>query len=494
MIAGVALASIAIVPLVAAGLSWIAAERVKRIATVSAGFVSFLSAIAITSLLAGGQHSLHLGSLLTADPLSAVFCLAATFLYSATSAYSLGYVKHRDAGSSTLFNQRFFIGLNIFCWAMNMATIVNGLALVWVAIEITTVISALLVALDDTDGATEASWKYMLIASMGLGLALLATVLIYAAGAVGIGHGFSIGFTPIMAAAKKLPPQMVRLAFVLAVLGYGTKMGLAPVHTWLPDAHSEAPTPISALLSGALLAVSFYAILRYFQVAETTLGPAFCRDVLLAFGLLSLLLASLYLASQRDLKRLLAYSSVEHMGILAIGMSFAAPIAITGVLLQVLAHACAKSTAFFGAGSLKEKLHTKDMTTMRGGIHLLPWSGTILLLAVLALSGLPPFAIFRSEFLIVQGGLATSSGIAASALVVLVTAAFFGLSWSTSRILLAPASRDAPRRGELSAWMVAPMVVGIGLLAVLGVHVPGGLIHLLHRAAAELHTPGRVSR
>ena len=170
-------------------------------------------------------------------------------------------------------------------------------------------------------------------------------------------------------------PDVVRLAFVLAVLGFGTKMGLVPVHTWLPDAHSEAPTPVSALLSGSLLAVSFYAILRYFQIAVRTLGPVFPRNVLLIFGLASLLLAALYLLSQRDLKRLLAYSSVEHMGILAIGMSFGAPIAIVGVLLHVLAHAAAKGTAFFGAGSVVRKFGTKDMTKIRGGIGALPWSG-----------------------------------------------------------------------------------------------------------------------
>ncbi len=489
-----ALVTIAIAPLVATALSWLAGARTARTATVLAGGASFASAVWLTAHLASGPRSVGLGSWLSAGSLSVVFCLVTTFLYAATSVYSVGYLAHRDGGSSNRFNRRFLLGLNVFCWAMDIATIVNGLALVWVAIEITTVVSALLVALDDTDGATEASWKYLLIASMGLGLALLATVLIYAAGAVGIGHGFSIGFGPLVDAARKLPPEMVRLAFVLAVLGYGTKMGLAPVHTWLPDAHSEAPTPVSALLSGSLLAVSFYAILRFDQVATRSLDPGFPRDVLLAFGIASLLLASLYLALQRDLKRLLAYSSVEHMGILAIGMSFAAPVAITGVLLQVLAHAAAKSTAFFGAGSLKEKLHTKDMTVIRGGARLLPWSGAMLLLAVLALSGLPPFGIFRGEFLIVSGGMAASGGFVAAALVVLVTIAFFGLSWHTTRILLAPAPEGSPGRGELSGWMVVPMVAGIVALVVLGVHVPAQLMHLIDRAAHELSASGAKRR
>ncbi len=191
---------------------------------------------------------------------------------------------------------------------------------------------------------------------------------------------------------------------MLAVLGYGTKVGLFPVHTWLPDAHSEAPTPVSALLSGSLLAVSFYAILRYFQIATSTLGSAFPREVLLAFGVASLLLAALYLLDQRDLKRLLAYSSIEHMGILAIGVSFGAPIALAGVMLHVLAHAAAKGNAFMGAGVLVIKFGSKQISAQRGALDLLPWSGPLFLLAVLALSAMPPFGIFRSEFQIVAGG------------------------------------------------------------------------------------------
>ena len=200
---------------------------------------------------------------------------------------------------------------------MLAAPLMSSLALLWVAIEVTTVISALLVAIEDTDGAAEAAWKYVLIASAGLGLALLATIFAYYAGAQVLGQSYDLAFSPLLHARRRLPHTPVRLAFVLAVLGYGTKMGLFPVHTWLPDAHSEAPTPVSALLSGSLLAVSFYAILRYYQVAAAALGPRFPRDVLLAFGVASLLLAALYLFDQRDIKRLLAYSSVEHMGILA---------------------------------------------------------------------------------------------------------------------------------------------------------------------------------
>ncbi|MGH9017798.1 MAG: proton-conducting transporter membrane subunit, partial [Acidimicrobiales bacterium] len=270
------------------------------------------------------------------------------------------------------------------------------------------------------------------------------------------------------------------------------------VHTWLPDAHSEAPTPVSALLSGALLATSFYAILRYFQIAVRTLGPTFPRNVLLIFGLASLLLAALYLLSQRDIKRLLAYSSVEHMGILAIGMSFGAPIAVVGVMLHVLAHAAAKGTAFFGAGSVVRKFATKDMAAIRGGVGLLPWSGPMLVAAVLALSAMPPFGIFRSEFLIVSGGLSDPHDTVTAVLIILVTVAFFGLSWFTTQTMLTPEDSPVtsdgtmvavPIKGEVSYWIVAAMVLGLVALIILGVHPPAQLSHLLQRAAGDLGVP-----
>ncbi|MHB1928447.1 MAG: proton-conducting transporter transmembrane domain-containing protein, partial [Acidimicrobiales bacterium] len=282
-----------------------------------------------------------------------------------------------------------------------------------------------------------------------------------------------------------------------------TKMGLVPVHTWLPDAHSEAPTPISALLSAALLAVCFYAILRYYQITERAVGPGFPRAVLLGFGLASLVLAALAVAVQRDLKRLLAYSSVEHMGVMCIGMSFAAPLAIVGVLLHVLAHAAAKGSAFFGAGSVVRKFGSKDLHAVRGGATLLPFSGPLLVLAVLALSAMPPFGIFRSEFMIVSGGLATPGDAAPAVLVVLVTVAAMGLTWYVGQTMLspppsavpldagavaveAPTRPSRPARGETSWWIVAAMVIGLAGLVLLGVHPPAPLSVLLRRAAFEL--------
>jgi hydrogenase-4 component F len=514
--------AVLIVPLAAGVISFAAPGRVAAAVTVVSGLASFALVLALVPGAGHGRLS-HLPGYLSADAVSVIFLLGTGFLYAAVAVYAAGYVRDRDAR----YQRRFYAGFNVFAWAMLAAPLMSSLALLWIAIEVTTIVSALLVAIEalptkEGDGAAEAAWKYVLIASAGLGLALLATVFAYYAGAQVLGEHYNLAIQPLVQAGSRLPRTPVRLAFLLAVLGYGTKAGFAPVHTWLPDAHSEAPTPVSALLSGALLATSFYAILRFYQVAAAALGTGFPRDALLAFGVASLLLASLYVFGQRDVKRLLAYSSVEHMGILAIGVSFGAPIALAGVLLHVMAHAAAKGSAFMGAGVFTVKYRTKQMAAMRDGMRLLPWSGPLFLLAIFALSAFPPFGIFRSEFQIVAGGLSSGSYAAAAVLVVLVTIAFFGLATSATSMLLSPAPRGAAAGreqtaaqataengagnadgagvalrtrapashvlapGEPSAWMVVPVLAGLAVLVLLGVHPPSELTGLITQAVAQL--------
>jgi hydrogenase-4 component F len=481
------LAAIALVPLAVTFVTWWAPPVLSRLLTVMSGTAVFVLGL----LLVPGTSShasVVVGPILEADALSVVFLLTTAFLYATTAVFSIGYLRVPAGEAGRRYSKRFYAGLNAFCWAMIVAPVVDGLSLLWIAVEVTTIVSALLVALDDTDGATEAAWKYVLLASLGLGIALLATVFTYYAGSRVFGATYDLSYDRLLRGAARFPKDVVRLADLLAVIGYGTKMGLVPMHTWLPDAHSEAPTPISALLSGALLATSFYAVLRFFQVSVRCVGPSFPRTVLLVFGLASLVLAAFYLLSQRDLKRLLAYSSVEHMGILAVGMSFAAPVAIVGVLLHVIAHGAAKGTAFFGAGSVVRKFHSKDLLRIRGGISLLPWSGPMLVLAVLALSAMPPFGLFRSEFLIVRGGLSDPSDAITAVLVLLVSLAFLGLSWYATGTMATPSGSASAglERGETSRFIAAAMVVGLAALVLLGVHLPGQLSELLHRAAAQL--------
>ena len=357
------------IPLAAGIVALVVPARAAAAVTVVAGLASFGLVLALVP--AAAHRTLSYVSYFRIDAISAIFMLATGFLYAIVAIYSAGYVQRETEQESPADRRRYarhlYALFNLFGWSMLVAPMMNSLALLWIAVEVTTVISALLVALENSDAAVEAAWKYVLIASAGLGLGLLATIFAYFAGAQVLGQHYDLALNTILGVGGRLAHTPVRFAFMLAVLGYGTKVGLFPVHTWLPDAHSEAPTPVSALLSGSLLAVSFYAILRYYQIAVATLGTGFPRDVLLAFGVASLLLAALYLLDQRDIKRLLAYSSVEHMGILAIGVSFGAPIALAGVMLHVLAHAAAKGNAFMGAGVLVIKFGSKQMAAQRGG-------------------------------------------------------------------------------------------------------------------------------
>jgi hydrogenase-4 component F len=535
----VVLVALLAMPIVAIIVCTIASPDVASWATMVAGAISLALTLALVP--AAGDHAVHIG-FLRADALSVVFLLATAFLYFVVAVYAHGYLhgeRHMDGFHR--YTRLFLTGLNIFAWSMLCAPVMDGLALLWVAVEITTIVSALLVAIDDTDGATEAAWKYVLLASSGLGIALLATIFMYYAGVTSLGTTYDLAFAPLLRHAPELPASPVKLAFVLAVVGFGTKVGLVPMHTWLPDAHAEAPTPVSALLSGALLSVSFYAVLRYYQVASAALGSQFPSRVLVVFGVASLLLAALYVLEQRDVKRLLAYSSVEHMGILAIGVSFGAPLAAAGIFLHILAHAAAKGGAFMGAGALMRAFHTKDLSRIRDAMGRLPLTAPVFLALLLGLSGLPPSGIFRSELMIIAGGFSSHSDWIAAALVFMVTIAFVGVVTAMTRVICAPAADTADtadmadmadmaenspnsiatpghvaarvskpgdrlvelhpvpravvqrrRAAEPSYAMLLAMTLCLLVLLMLGIHPPGSLVTLIHAASDQLIGAGSV--
>ena len=426
---------------------------------------------------------------LRADALSIVFLVPTTFLYTTTPIFTGGYLHLPEGDAGRRYASRFYTGLNIFCWSMAVAPLVNGLALLWVAIEVTTVVSALLVAIDDTDGATEAAWKYVLLASLGLGhRTAWRRSSCTTPGPRVFGSSYDLSYGKLLSGAHAFPTDVVRLADVLAVLGFGTKMGLVPVHTWLPDAHSEAPTPVSALLSGALLATSFYAILRYFQMRVRSLGPTFPRNVLLIFGLASLVLAALYLLSQRDLKRLLAYSSVEHMGILAIGMSFGAPSrswACCCTSSRTLQRRARHSSERDRWCESSDKGHDR----IRGGVRDSSVERTDARarrtrpLRDAALRHLPERVPHRLGRPIGSAG-RRRGGARRTRYSGLLRAVVVHDPDDAHAV---PA-REGLRlgRGETSRLIVVAMVAGLVGLVILGIHVPGQLSDLLHRAATQL--------
>jgi hydrogenase-4 component F len=485
------------VPLVAVLLTLLDGWRLARAATLVSGLVSLGLAIVIAITVEHGRVLDTADGWLRLDSLGAVFMLATGLLYAMAAVFSIGYlgVEETRPGFAP-FAKRYFALLNLFGWTMLLVPLAADFGTLWVAVELTTIISALLVAIDRTDAALEASWKYVLIASSGLGIALLSIILMYATGTHALGTAYIPRFTRFIAHAHGLSPDAVRLSFVLALVGFGTKVGFVPVHTWLPDAHSEAPAPVSAMLSGSLLAAAFYAILRFFQVAVANGDRSFAEHALIVFGVISLVAASFFVLRQGNFKRLLAYSSIEHMGIIALGIGFGAPLAVAGALLHVITHASAKGLAFFGSGSLLRGYGTKEIDGVTDAGRRMPWTGPMFMAAALALAGLPLSGVFRSEFEIVMGGFARPQYVGVTILLVFVNIAFFGIIWNVGRMVLSPAAAPAagssapqPAVGERSPWMIAGMLGCLFVVVALGVHLPGDLSALLTNAGHRLAAP-----
>jgi hydrogenase-4 component F len=486
------------VPMIAVLVSLSSGWRVARIATLIAGLASLGLAIGLALSVEHGTslHTAH--GWLALDSLGAVFLVTTGLLYAAAGVFSIGYLRLDEREPDfPRFARRYFALLNLFGWTMLLVPLASDFGTLWVAVELTTIVSALLVAIDRTDAALEASWKYVLVASCGLGIALLSIIVLYATGTHALGSSYLPRFTRFAAHGSALSRDAVQLSFVLAVVGFGTKVGFVPTHTWLPDAHSEAPAPVSALLSGALLASAFYAILRFFQVAVAAGERSFAEHVLIVFGAISLIAASLFVLRQRNFKRLLAYSSIEHMGVIALGVGFGAPLAVAGALLHVITHASAKGLAFFGAGSLLRGYDTKEVDGVTGAATVMPWTGPMFLAAALALCGLPLSGVFRSEFQIVAGGFAEPQYVGVTLLLVFVNVAFFGVLWHAGRMVLTPPDEatgtpsESRRPGEQSRWMVAAMLACLFVVVALGVHLPSALSTLIAHASHLLSSPAR---
>jgi hydrogenase-4 component F len=321
------------------------------------------------------------------------------------------------------------------------------------------------------------------IGSAGLAVGLLGIVLMYAAGIASLGDHYSPTYTTLAGAAPHLNRALVHAGFAFALVGFGTKVGLVPMHAWLPDAHSEGPSPISAMLSGALLAGALYAVLRLGAIAQGTVGASYVHVLLLTFGVMSLLLAGFFALRQTNYKRLLAYSSIEHMGIVSLGLGIGGPIAAYGAFFHVLVHAAGKTLAFFGAGGLLSRYESRDVADVRGVMRAAPFTGAMVLLGALAIAGLPPFGIFRSELLIVTGGFSHSSFAIAGLLILFANVAFVGLYQTFHRMVLSGERPQKPIRRREQPLMALAMLLSLALLLVLGLWIPGPLDELLHGAA-----------
>jgi hydrogenase-4 component F len=379
---------------------------------------------------------------------------------------------------------RFYALFHLFVFTMLLAVTTDDVGFMWVAIEGTTLASVFLVNFERTRASLEASYKYLLICSVGIAMAFLGTVLMYFANIQLFGDAeHALRWTTLLRLAPELAPRVVELAFVFLVVGYGTKAGVAPMHTWLPDAHSEAPAPVSALMSGVLLAVGVYAILRFKPVVDLAAGPAFTERILLGLGLLSMAVAALFLWAPTNFKRMLAYSSVEHIGIACVGLGFGGSWGVAGALLHIANHALAKSSLFLLAGRIRSAYGSADIAAVRGLLSAQPRTGAAFLAAMVALMGLPPFGLFTSEVLIFGAGLGKGAILEATLGLLLLLVAFGGLLRSIQAMLYGVPSAPPPRMAP-GVWPVAPVTLALLVLILTGVAWPPGLGDALERLAA----------
>jgi hydrogenase-4 component F len=392
----------------------------------------------------------------------------------------------------------FYALFNLFLLSLLGMVTLNSLGGFWIAIEASTIITAFLVGFYSKKEPVEAAWKYIILCTVGIAFALIGIVLTYYA--VKNAHGSAaqgLDFSYLMMLGKTLNPNLIKAAFVFIFIGLGTKAGLAPLHNWLPDAYSEAPTPVSAMLSGVLMPFSFYGLIRYTLFANTVLDAQFTHQFFLFFGLLSLAIAVPFILLQKNVKRLLAYSSLEHAGIIAIGLGFGTPLAFYGVLFHLLNHSLVKSLLFFAVGNISIKLQSKKIDHIRSAIHAMPISGSLMLLGALALAGCPPFSVFVSEFFIVWSGLQSHQWVASGLFMLLLVVAFGGFTYQFIQMAfgakpLPTEASPAITSGELNQSSVVAMVIPILLLIILTWWLPAPLLQLLNQSVAILTHKGGI--
>ena len=446
-----------------------------------------------------------LGGWIEGDAIGLLFLAITSVMFLVVSVYAVGYLQREVSSPRTdwvegaLFSnapERTFVGcLLFFLGAMSLVTLSRHLGLLWVAVEGTTLASAPLIYFHRHHRSLEATWKYLLICSVGIALALLGTFFLSIAVTNQDLEATPLFIRDLIAAAPGANPSWLKAAFILFLVGYGTKMGMAPFHTWLPDAHSEAPSLVSALLSGALLNCAFLGVLRVFQVTAAAGQGAFAQDLLVLFGLLSMVVGAVFVMGQTDYKRMLAYSSVEHMGILALGVGIGGAAAF-GAMLHAMNHSLAKGLLFLVAGNILALYKTTRARGVRGVLRVLPLSGPLWVAGFLAISGSPPFGTFLSEFTILQEGITQGKwyimgmylGALAIVFIGMATVVLNMAQGDPSTIALDETARQ-PRFGKEAVLAFAPPALLAAAVLLLGLYLPPGLERMLREASALLGGP-----
>ena len=486
------LAALLFVPLATALLAfasrWFGPATRQGATTIHLAGISLLlilSLTAVANVLAGGPLA-AMGNWIYVDSLGAVFLGLIGLVGFLTGIYSIGYMNHElHEGVIDLGKLSTYYGLfNLFLFTMLLAVTANNVIMMWVAIEATTLGSAFLVGFYGKRTSLEAAWKYIVICSVGVAFGLYGVVLIYsnAASVLAQPHD-AIFWTTLFSQANQLDPALSKIAFVFVLIGFGTKAGLFPMHAWLPDAHSEAPSPTSALLSAVLLNCALLIVIRFYMVVSKTIGPDFPQTLLLVFGFLSILIAAFFIIVQRDMKRLLAYSSVENMGLIALSLGIGGPLGVFAALLHTINHSLAKALLFCGSGNVLMKYGTPDMEKVKGFLKVAPLSAVLLSAGALALGGLPPFNVFVGEFLVVTAGIQSGHGVLMVVCLLLLTIVLAGLVRMIAKTVFGP-SPEGVHKGELGMLTLIPMGVLLALMLVMGIRAPEPVIQLLRSATS----------
>ncbi len=470
-------------PLAGAVAPWTGTRaRGTGIATAAGGAGSLAAAIVLAVHIVSGRPLKLLGGFVYVDSLSAFFVVTVALVVTLAGLGSLSYLTaEEERGELSPLQVRLYGTFFALFAALMLAALQTGnLGLLWVLVEASTLASAVLVALEARATSLEAAWKYVIISSFGVTIALVGTLFVYySAIALRISADQRLTWPTLFADAHALQAPSLRFAFLLVLVGYGTKVGLAPMHTWLPDAHSEAPSPASAMLSAALLNTGMYAIIRFQALTAVELGR-YANDVLLIFGFASVLVGALFMIECENFKRLFAYSSIEHMGLIAIGLGFGGAIGIYGALLLVLNHAIGKTVLFLTSGDVVLQYRTRNVSEVRGVLQLAPVTGLALMLGSLAILGSPPFGVFLSEFTIVRASFAGQASWLGFVLLALLVIAFLAFARTTMGMVFGSRPDGATRLAASSRRARAtPLAAGLGLLLVLGVWIPSGLNDLI---------------
>lgn len=472
---------IIIIPLIASLFSFFAKKNLLflNFIAICASIFELLASIWVTmSVIHNGIYNLY--GYLSVDALGAVIMMLVAIVGTVVSWYSTNYLKvemeKKIIGISRV--RQYFILLHLFILAMLFAIMTTNPIFMWIAIEATTLSTAFLISFYNKPSAIEAAWKYLMINSVGLLLGFFGTLLFMYQILHSESHVF-ISWQMLLSNSPLFDPYIAKIAFIFVLIGFGTKVGLVPMHTWLPDAHSKAPAPISSLLSGVLLNVAFLAVLRFKAVIDLVINKEFSGNLLVFFGLLSIVVAALSIFGQKNYKRLLAYSSIEHMGIAALGFGFGGAGAFAA-LLHMVYHSLAKSIMFLSAGNIFLKYSSTKIKNIKGVLSVLPTTGVLFIIGFLVITGVPPFGIFITEFSIVSAGI-QAHPVAVIIILLALALVFVGFLRHISSMMFGENEPSIPK-GENGLWTTAPIVILVILLILLSFFIPTGMQSLLHNA------------